>query len=89
MTDAQADRIEQKLDEVLKILYRLEIPISTLDELVVAADYVTKAKQLSKSTISKNDTVEKWRGIGQRKVLISLSSVHVLRHRKRRKTLKR
>lgn len=79
--DDNLKRIEQKLDELLELAPAL----SALNSLLIEADYVTKAKGLNKNTISQNDGLEKFNGIGSRKVLVKLESVAVLKQRKRTK----
>jgi hypothetical protein len=83
MTNDQAERIERKLDELLEMLRDFSKPLAVFNELVVQADYVTKAKQLNKNTISKNDKLEKYNAFGKRKVLMSLESVAVVKNRKK------
>jgi hypothetical protein len=53
--------------------------------LLVEAVFVTRAKGLNKKTISQNDKLEKFQGIGERKILLKLGSVVVVRNRERKK----
>lgn len=89
MTEETALRLERKIDLFLERAGAIDdaLPVLyALGELVIEADYVTKAKRLNNKTISKNDNLEKFNGIGQRKTLISLESVAVVKNRKRGKS---
>jgi hypothetical protein len=78
VTLKQHEALIDRLDRVLPV-------IDALGELVVEADYVSKAKRLNKNTISQNKKLEKFNGLGERKVLLKLSSIPVIKQRKRRK----
>jgi hypothetical protein len=87
MTEDTALRLERKIDLFLERTEAMDAALPALQalgELVVEADYVTKAKRLNKNTISVNDKLEKFNGIGQRKTLIKLQSVAVVKNRKRK-----
>lgn len=75
------EAVEQKLDRVIEALPALY----ALGELLIEADFVTKAKHLNRKTISQNDKLEKFQELAHRKVLMKLSSIPVIRQRKRRK----
>jgi len=79
MSDEQADRLERKLDQLLLHAPTLE----ALGEVLVEAEYITKVKRLNRNTISENEKLEKFQGIGKRKLLIKVSSIPVVKQRKR------
>ena len=60
------------------------MPIFTLNDLLIAAAYVTKAKWLNKNTISQNDKLAKFEELGKRRVLMTLESISVIKNRKRK-----
>lgn len=76
---------EEQHAAVLERLDRITPIIEALGNLVVEADFVTRAKRLNKKTISQNDSLEKFNGLGERKVLLKLSSIPVIKQRKRTK----
>lgn len=76
---------EQKLDLVLTELAELRRKVEPFAEMVMKAEVVTKAKGLGKNTVIANEQVEKYVEPGKKKVLVSLESVSVLKHRKRAK----
>lgn len=80
MTDDQAKILEQKLDLILERLPTFD----ALGELLVEADYVTKARGLSPKTIAKNG-VDKYQDRGHRKLLIKLQDVDAVLKRKRKR----
>jgi len=81
MTEDQATRLEDKLDQLLE----LKPALLALGELLVEADFITKAKGLNPKTISKNRTLDKYQGFGQRKLLVKVSALNVIKQRKRPK----
>ncbi len=81
ISDSDLLRIEAKLDRLLDLAPALE----AMGDLLVEADFVTKAKRLNKNTISQNQSMEKFNEIGSRKVLLKVSSVPVLKQRKRKR----
>lgn len=78
MSDDDLKRIETKLDAVLDGLSTLR----ALNDLLVEADYVTKAKRLNKNTISQNKSLDKFNAPGKRKTLITIESVAAIRNRR-------
>ena len=85
MTEETALRLERKIDLFLERTEAIDdaLPVlHALGEMVIEADYVTQAKRLNKKTISVNDNLEKFNGIGERKTLIKLTSVAVVKNRK-------
>lgn len=77
--------LEEKLDKVLKNQERQQPILDALGDLLIEADYVTKAKGLNKSTISQNEKLDKFQEIGKRKILLTVESVAVVKARKRGK----
>jgi hypothetical protein len=59
--------------------------LQALNEMLVEADAVARAKGLHRNTISQNGNVEKFNAVGSRKLLMRVRDVPVLRNRKRGK----
>jgi hypothetical protein len=59
--------------------------LQALNEMLVEADAVARAKGLHRNTISQNESVEKYQETGKRKLLMRVRDVPVLRNRKRGK----
>lgn len=80
---------EEKIIELQKQVANLQDTLAGVQkftamfgDLLIEAEFVTKAKGLSPKTISQNKKLEKFQGIGQRKLLIELKSVAVVKQRK-------
>jgi hypothetical protein len=76
MSDKELRRLQQQVDYLTQL-------VKPLCDLLIYADDVTKARGLNKNTISQNDKLEKYNKPGERKLLISIASVPVIRNRKR------
>lgn len=62
--------------------------LNILNDVFISAEQLTKIKNLNVNTISRNNKIEKYNEIGKRKLLISLSSVPMIKKRKKRITSK-
>ena len=76
MTEKDIKQLQEQIDYLTRI-------VKPLYDLLIYADDVTKAMGLNKNTISQNDKLEKYNKPGERKILLSLASVPVIRNRKR------
>jgi len=86
MTAEREKNLEEKIDalsEEVAVLREVMPALRALGELLVEANHVTKAKGLNPKTISKNKNLDKFQGIGERKLLLKLSSVEVVKQRRK------
>ena len=74
--------IKQQLTETRN---ELRLMREMLEPILISADHLNKVKGLNKNTISQNNKIDKYNGIGKRKVLLTLESVTVLQQPKRAK----
>lgn len=87
MTTEREKQLEKKIEEMSDKIDALSavIPgLQALGELLIEADFVTKTKGLNPKTISKNSNLEKYQGLGQRKLLMSLSTVNVVKQKRKK-----
>ena len=86
MTDLERkiDLLLEKLKIVDERLDRQESRLRPFADLLAEAKKVTDLKNLSHSTISNNPNMDKFVVKGKKKILISLDSIEVLNHRKRK-----
>jgi hypothetical protein len=84
-TDEKLDLLLAEVAVLTEKVEAYERRIAPLSDLVVKAEDITKTKGLSNNAVSANGNLEKYVVPTKRKVLLSLESVQVLGHRKRRK----
>ena len=85
--DELLKRIDQMTNEMKKLNERFDyqdLRLRPLTDLIIEAKKVTDLKNLSHSTISNNPNMDKFVVKGKKKILISLDSIEVLNHRKRK-----
>lgn len=76
--------LERLLSRAVASALRENAALNALGDVLIEADHVTKAKDLSPKTISQNKTVEKYNQVGKRKLLMKLEDVNVLKNRRRK-----
>lgn len=79
MDQATAERLEQKLDQVIDALPIIEALGMVLIQRKTANDRVG----LNKNTIAQNPNIEKFDEIGHRRTFIQVSDLKVIKQRKR------
>lgn len=87
MTD-QLKTLSLKIDKLIEqnniLVEQNKLILEILSTVLVEADYLTKVIGLNKKTISQNKMLERFQGIGKRKLLIKIESVPVVRALKRK-----
>lgn len=74
-------RLERKIDELLE----LAPTIRALGEVLVERTTVNERLGLNRNTITKNEKLEKFAPVGQRKTLLQIRDIAVIRTKKHRK----
>jgi hypothetical protein len=80
MTEEQATRLEQKLDQLLELAPTIE----ALGSVLVRRKTVVDRVGLNKNTLSQNKNIDKYEAVGERKTFIEVGDISVVKRRKKR-----